>query len=437
VKKRRRRPQGGRARPAAPAPAPPGAAPRAAALAAPSPSPRAALLLYACLAVSVALLFATPLATTPMLFGVVGIAALLVAAERRTLSLRREAGVAAGLAGGFLAAALLVAPRALDPAGHLLTAAEIALYLALAPFLFRAGTLASRHLPLSAGFGPLALATIAAALLLAAEAASSGLRAPLLGWTDANTAVERINRPTEYVVILSLFLVAVARARGDWRLAAALLLPIVALAVVTESDTAKLLVLLGGPAALLPLPFQRFAAALACLLFLLVGLLGFTGFYAFALQAAEAQGLTDFKPLTIAARLDIWEKVASVLQASGGGLGIEATRALSATVDFSGAHYADPRLWHPHNGPLQLLLDLGAAGALWFALAALSVLRALWRRSDAVASGACAAVVAGLLETLFAHGLWQSWWWATVLILVFLSGWRDDQAPARPSRSAR
>jgi O-antigen ligase len=77
---------------------------------------------------------------------------------------------------------------------------------------------------------------------------------------------------------------------------------------------------------------------------------------------------------------------------------------------------------HPHNGTLQVWLELGLPGAslfaalvawLWFGLAA-----APWPRRFAAAAGAslCAAQTIGLAD----YGMWEEWWIGTQLLVLFL-----------------
>lgn len=84
----------------------------------------------------------------------------------------------------------------------------------------------------------------------------------------------------------------------------------------------------------------------------------------------------------------------------------------AAPVEFSAGHLP----LHTHNGPLQLWLEMGAAGAVLMALC-------LWRMlSAAIAPTASAAPVSGLfaaatLPFLVSFGVFQSWWLALLVML--------------------
>lgn len=77
---------------------------------------------------------------------------------------------------------------------------------------------------------------------------------------------------------------------------------------------------------------------------------------------------------------------------------------------------------HPHNGALQIWLELGLPGALLFAgfiaWLWLSLGRAPWPRLFAAAAGGslCAAQMIGLA----AYGLWEEWWIGTQFLALFL-----------------
>ncbi|HEV2189070.1 MAG TPA: hypothetical protein VGR70_17805, partial [Stellaceae bacterium] len=77
---------------------------------------------------------------------------------------------------------------------------------------------------------------------------------------------------------------------------------------------------------------------------------------------------------------------------------------------------------HPHNGALQIWLELGLPGALLFAGFVarlwLSLARAPWPRLFAAAAGGslCVAQIVGLA----AYGLWEEWWIGTQFLVLFL-----------------
>lgn len=90
---------------------------------------------------------------------------------------------------------------------------------------------------------------------------------------------------------------------------------------------------------------------------------------------------------------------------------------------------------HPHNGGLQIWLELGGIGAVLFAAMFLKLLRAGFRLSGpGVGASLVAAVAAGYGTVAAASfGLWQGWWvGAQILILAFVAAVLRAQAPPDP-----
>lgn len=100
-----------------------------------------------------------------------------------------------------------------------------------------------------------------------------------------------------------------------------------------------------------------------------------------------------------------------------------------------------PRLLplHTHNAAVQVWLELGAVGALALAwlVAALSI-QGYARATDRLGR----AAVAGLSTSTFtvavvSFGMWQSWWWATIILAVGLTVAALQSSGGRPSAGAR
>jgi O-antigen ligase len=94
------------------------------------------------------------------------------------------------------------------------------------------------------------------------------------------------------------------------------------------------------------------------------------------------------------------------------GWGLDASRAFSPGIQL-----------HPHNGPLQVWLELGVLGALaaaavwWLALAKLARPKPDLACAAAVAS-ACAYLLFGGVN----FGVWQEWWLALAALAALLAG---------------
>lgn len=135
---------------------------------------------------------------------------------------------------------------------------------------------------------------------------------------------------------------------------------------------------------------------------------------------AASQPSALLKP-SARARLVIWQFAeARITERPFLGWGIDAARAIPGgktavplVVDSRGTIVMLERMpLHPHNGPLQIWLELGAVGAV---LAA-GLVFVLLRRLDAAAlprawrAVALAAVAGAAIEISVSYGMWQSWW---------------------------
>lgn len=112
------------------------------------------------------------------------------------------------------------------------------------------------------------------------------------------------------------------------------------------------------------------------------------------------------------------------------GWGLDASRTFSPNIGL-----------HPHNGALQLWLELGVLGAVLAALFWAFSLR--WLARDArslVMAGAAASAAAYLLFGAVSFGVWQEWWLALGALAAVLVALADGDighpAPAKRRRTA-
>jgi exopolysaccharide production protein ExoQ len=121
-------------------------------------------------------------------------------------------------------------------------------------------------------------------------------------------------------------------------------------------------------------------------------------------------------------RLLIWSFVGDrIAEHPLSGWGLDSSRAIPGGKDpiEAGATWLP---LHPHNAPLQLWLELGAPGAVLFALLAawgwFALARACWPRLLAAAAGGSLAT--GLVASFATYGIWQEWWQGTLWFSLFL-----------------
>jgi exopolysaccharide production protein ExoQ len=70
---------------------------------------------------------------------------------------------------------------------------------------------------------------------------------------------------------------------------------------------------------------------------------------------------------------------------------------------------------HPHNGLLQLWVEMGVIGASLAAVLILLAFRAVAAMRPGLQPFALVFIAVVTLVTLVSHGAWQAWWWATIL----------------------
>ena len=134
-------------------------------------------------------------------------------------------------------------------------------------------------------------------------------------------------------------------------------------------------------------------------------------------------------------RLVIWEfTTARIFEHPVIGWGLDASRFIPGAHDSAFAGYGEVLPLHPHNGFLQIWLELGGVGAAAMALALAAapflVQRAhqSWPAAGTIMGTLSAYAVLGQLS----YGIWQSWWIATgVLALALAAGGSPGQPTPR------
>jgi O-antigen ligase len=140
--------------------------------------------------------------------------------------------------------------------------------------------------------------------------------------------------------------------------------------------------------------------------------------------AAQALHLSPTLPLSWAMRLGYWTHAADWIgDHPVRGWGLEASREFGPGI-----------VLHPHNGPLQVWLELGAVGALMAAAVWWLALSKLTReKPDLVAAAATASAAVYLLFGGVNFGLWQEWWLALAALAAAVAAAAKGQNVLRPS----
>lgn len=278
----------------------------------------------------------------------------------------------------------------------------------------------------------LALAMIVAALLLMIELASGLSQRAALGTGKMMAFV--FNRPAIVLLLLAVptahALWSRAAGRLDRGLAVLLAAAVIVFVFRSESEAAKLGVLVLVPCWALAAMVPRVALVATALAFVL------------AMAIAPALGpvaeklvpsfvLDRLDVMSAQARIDIWTSFGEVARArpvAGAGFGASATmHEHPVAAEISAAHRTLLGVGHPHDMPLQAWAETGAVGAGLLTLAGLLVLSRLRRLPAAELAPRLSLFAAAFAIAVVGHGAWQGWWIAALGAAILWFG--TDAAP--------
>lgn len=128
-------------------------------------------------------------------------------------------------------------------------------------------------------------------------------------------------------------------------------------------------------------------------------------------------------------RLYIWDfTIGKITQRPFLGFGLDGAR------NLPGAHTPTPvggymLSMHPHNGALQIWVELGVGGAVLAAALLQSIARYAWRHGTATLAG---LVAAAFIVAHLSFGIWQAWWVGLLALAAFAGAVsaREDQLVA-------
>lgn len=144
--------------------------------------------------------------------------------------------------------------------------------------------------------------------------------------------------------------------------------------------------------------------------------------------AIRAFGLGQQLPVSWAQRVGYWGYALDRLaEHPWRGWGLDASRAFSPHIQL-----------HPHNGPLQLWLELGLLGAATAALVWVFAFRRLARdERSLVAAGTAASAAVYVFFGAISFGVWQEWWLALGALTAVIAALADAEEAAPTSPAAR
>jgi len=338
-------------------------------------------------------------------------------------------GILAWTALALFAWGATTAAWALQPLRALGTAGQIGLFVALgaagAQAVAAADAAARRSLLRAACLGLLAGVAAAGADF----ATGNALRAAVRGLSEIPARLAFGLKPAASAMALLLPLLAVLPGASPW-LRGLLLAGSAAVLAALPGESARLAVLAaalaGGGAWLAPrLAPRLLGGGLALLILAMPLLLG-----PVLARGVPAGGITP----SAAHRLLIWDfTIGRIAERPLLGWGMEASRGIPGNTAHPSAEalarfgLSGPAAaaWlpsaqllplHPHNGALQLWLELGLPGALLGAALALLLGRAAAR--NARPAVATAMLAAGAVTAMLSFGAWQEWWVGAELLAV-------------------
>lgn len=355
---------------------------------------------------------------------------------------RAGAVLAAGALGCW---GIVSAAWALEPARALATGASLAgmalLAGAASAAIAAAGEAARRRLVLLLAFGLVAGLGLAAADALTGNA----IRAAVRGLREAPPTLAFGLKPAASVMALLLPL-AVAL---PWPVLPRLLLLLggAAVLVALPGDTAKIAAVMGLAVAgattvaprLVPRAVGAGLAGIVLVMPALVSTVPSLPVERLPPSALHRMLIWDFAATRIAERPILGWGLEASREVPGGRdpVAAEALDRMRVTDPAMRAWFATPRVQvlplHPHNGALQVWLELGAVGALLAALLA-------WMLGIAAARAPCPAAAAGALASagvtaMLSFGAWQAWWVAAMLLAVVAAAALPREST--PSTAAR
>ena len=205
--------------------------------------------------------------------------------------------------------------------------------------------------------------------------------------------------------------------RGTSRLApVALLLAVFALSLTYRMDAVPVALICGGVAFGLIYVRPQLGASFVVMATGLIMLA-----WPMVFMAALNQGLHEWVANEIhpnwGYRIAIWGRVGELMMANPLiGYGFNAAREVGQTANLIPAADGNTTFLHPHNGFLQLWLELGLIGIVLFAASLAAGVRAALTHAPGRSLQACFAATWTTIVViwLLSYGVWQSWWIAVI-----------------------
>jgi glycosyltransferase involved in cell wall biosynthesis/O-antigen ligase len=326
--------------------------------------------------------------------------------------LAAPAPIVAVLLLAWSAASLLWAPH-MPWETWLKTGTSIALSIGLAALLAAQNNDRISRLANAVFFGVLALA-----VLLTIERVSNGFFVGL--HREAETVAQRLTTLSGGLVLLCTtcfaFGLLLARYLGALIAVPLWTCVVLALSLAYPMDAEVAAIAAGVGVLVLVLMWGR-AAAITLMTVMALGMVGW-GFFA---ESAAGAGLHHWLMANVdpnwGYRVEIWRYVSELIETRPlEGYGFDASRVIGQSATLIPSFEGKTSFLHPHNGMLQVWLELGLVGvALLSATAALGFRAFLKRKPNRLTLAAvCATVTTSAVIWSLSFGAWQGWWLAVL-----------------------
>lgn len=289
-------------------------------------------------------------------------------------------------------------------------------------------------------------AVLAAVLLLALLAVERATDGALIGLArEDETAFQRLTALSGGLVLLccTCFPCAVmmSRAAGTILAFPAWVAAVLAVSLSYPMDAEVVAVAAGAGAFLIVLRTGR-AGMLVLMTALLAGMAGWGLMAEGAAHAGWHRWLMDNLDPNWGYRVEIWRYASELVRARPlEGYGFDAARELGRTAALLPSFDGKTSFLHPHNGLLQVWLELGLVGVALALLAAASGLNAFLKRAPGRVSLATvtATVVTSAIIWSLSFGVWQGWWLAVLGLTACCAvlAVRGEAEEGRPARTRK
>lgn len=352
------------------------------------------------------------IAVATLILAALGLAARVTEWRTFMRELASPPALFAGLLVLWSVAAIFWAPH-LPWQTWLKTVVNIGLSVGLAALLLR-----QPHDVISKAATAALVAALALAALLAIERFTGGFFVGL--HRSAETEFQRLTTLSGGLVLLCTTCFASGLLLGRF-VGALIAVPVWICAVLGLSLAypmdAEVAAVLAGAFVLIAVLICGRAAAVGLMTLLMVGMLG----WGFVAESAADAGLHHWLMANVdpnyGYRVEIWRYVSGLIKERVlAGYGFDSARALGSSATLLPAFDGKTSFLHPHNGMLQLWLELGLVGVTLLVTTAVVAFRSFLRRcpSRLALAVVCATSTTTSVIWSLSFGTWQGWWLAVM-----------------------